>query len=87
MPDLVLQSHNMNIQHRTGSRASQSASDDGLYLAVRAAFVAQGTSLNRWCLSKGVSRPYAVQVLRGFWTGAKAQVLLKKIVEAAGVER
>jgi len=77
----------MNIKHPTVPRTSQPSNDTGLYLAVRAAFVAQGTSLNRWCLANGVSRPYAAEVLRGVWNGRKAQALRKKIVEAAGVER
>lgn len=66
---------------------SQPDRGESLYLAVRAAFIAKGTSLNRWCLANGVSRPYATQVLRGFWIGRKAQALRKKIVEAAGIKR
>lgn len=64
---------------------SQSAALSDCYLAVRAAFVARGTSLNRWCLENGVSRGYAVQVLRGFWPGAKGRALRAKIIRAAGL--
>ncbi len=77
----------MNVHNHTAPKASQPDRDAGLYLAVRAAFVAKGSSLNRWCLANGVSRPYAVQVLRGFWTGRKALALCKKIIAAAGIER
>jgi hypothetical protein len=37
----------MTTHNHTAPRTSQPSPGDGLYLAVRAAFVAKGTSLNR----------------------------------------
>lgn len=75
----------MNSDHPRGRGHSQGAVGGDRYLAVRAAFIAQGTSLNRWCLGNGVSRPYAAKALRGDLTGAKALALRNMILKAAGL--
>jgi len=61
---------------------STSPSKD-LLAKVRAGFVAQGTSLNRWCAEHGVLYPNARQVLIGTWNGPKGQDLRLRLVEAA----
>lgn len=53
--------------------------DRSLYHEVRAALVASGTSLNAWCLQKGIARQYAEAVLRGNRNGQKAQELKARI--------
>lgn len=58
-----------------------------LYAQVRAGFVSQGTSLNRWCLVNQITRQHAAMALLGGWRGPAAQALLSRILTAAGVER
>lgn len=53
--------------------------------AVRAAFVAQGTRLHRWCRGYGVDPHNARKALIGKWQGAKAEQLRRKIQIAAGL--
>ena len=47
---------------------------------VRATFVRQGTSLNKWCSENGVSRQYVTAVLLGKRNGEKAQKLRNKML-------
>lgn len=54
-----------------------------IYLAVRAAFVNQGTTLNKWCLSNGVSRQSAEKALKGERVGKTALELVDRIVSVA----
>lgn len=77
----------MNMHHRPAPQGSQLAVGDGLYCGVRAAFVGQGTSLNRWCIEHDLSRPCAVQILRGYWTESRAKVLLARILDGAGISK
>lgn len=57
----------------------------GLHLNVRAGFVAQGSSLARWCRQHGIRRQNAEKALLGVWTGPGARQLCARLVEAAGV--
>lgn len=53
--------------------------------AIRAGFVAQGTSFHAWCKDNGVDTSNAYKALSGKWTGPKAMELIIKIkVCAAG---
>ena len=56
-----------------------------LHLNVRAGFVAQGTSLGRWCRDHGIRRQNAEKALNGVWTGPGARKLCARLVEAANV--
>jgi hypothetical protein len=56
------------------------------HLAIRAAFVAKGTSLYGWCRQNNISRQLADAALKGLRKGPKARELAKKIADAAGVE-
>ena len=58
-----------------------------LHLNVRAGFVAQGTSLGRWCRDNGVRRQNAEKALKGVWIGPGARRLCARLVEAAGVRQ
>jgi hypothetical protein len=72
-------------QDATCERAVQQDSHVDLYRRVRAAFVAQGTSLARWCAENGVSRQYAERCLQGSQSGPKALTLRDRVIRAAGV--
>lgn len=56
-----------------------------LVLKVRAGFVAQGSSLSRWCQQNGIDRPNARLCLMGAWDGPKSRMLRMRIAEAAGL--
>ncbi|MCX7070453.1 MAG: hypothetical protein NTW01_05575 [Gammaproteobacteria bacterium] len=56
-----------------------------LHAVVRAGFVAQRTSLHRWCAENGVCRPYCDQVLKGYAAAPKAMALRARLVAAAKV--
>ena len=58
----------------------------GLLATVRAGFIAQGSSLHKWCVEHQVQYPNARQALIGSWSGPKGISLRNKIVEAARVE-
>lgn len=51
---------------------------------VRAAFVAQGTSLNAWCMKNEVVRRTAEQALTGENRSRNAATLARRIITAAG---
>lgn len=53
--------------------------------ATRAAFVAQGTSLNAWCKGNGVVRRTAEQALTGENPSVNAKALAERIIAAAGL--
>lgn len=58
-----------------------------LYLIVRVAFVDQGSSLNKWCISNGVNRQTAERALRGVTTTRNAIALVERIVMEAMSDR
>lgn len=53
---------------------------DDLYRAVRAAFVARGTSLNAWCIANGVNRQTVEKALKGQRFSRRAAALRKNFV-------
>ncbi len=55
-----------------------------VYNAVRAGFVRQGTSLNKWCLANGLNRYTAERALKGDTTTRAALALVAKLAAAAG---
>lgn len=57
-----------------------------LYHAVRAGFVSQGTSLNRWCIAKGVKRQTVDKALRGERFSRYSRELLVELIRDAGLE-
>lgn len=57
-----------------------------LYHAVRAGFVNQGTSLNRWCIANGINRQTAEKALRGERRGGASFQLLNQLLAAAGIQ-
>lgn len=64
---------------------SKIADSDNINNAVRAAFVAQGTSLHKWCRSHRVDPHNARKALIGQWQGEKARKLRQRIKAAAGL--
>lgn len=58
-----------------------------LYLAVRAGFIARGTSLARWCAENQISRQNMRTCLLGAWDGPKAKRLRDQAIKAAGIRR
>ena len=61
------------------------AGSPDLYKAVRAGFVKQGTSLNRWCISKGLNRQTVEKALRGERQSRLSKTVLSDAVAAAGI--
>jgi lambda repressor-like predicted transcriptional regulator len=57
------------------------------YRRVLAGFVLQGTSLNAWCRGAGVKRQNATKALMDQWKGPRAQQVLARILDAAGVHQ
>jgi hypothetical protein len=70
----------------TSKNTPAASSPPTLYLAVRAAFVARGDSLNAWCDKNQVRRQWAEQALKGQSTGPAARQLVKRIARAAGID-
>lgn len=58
-----------------------------LYIQVRAAFVAQGTTLGAWCRERGIAHQNAKSALVGAWNGPKGREVRRKLIEASGVAR
>lgn len=54
-----------------------------LYAEVRAGFVRQHSSLNKWCKTNGARRQNARDALLGVWTGRKARLLIERLVNAS----
>jgi lambda repressor-like predicted transcriptional regulator len=57
--------------------------DPTRYYAIRAGFVAQGTSLRAWCIAAGVSYSDARKALDGRRNGPKARALAAQIEAAS----
>lgn len=55
-----------------------------LHRQVRAGFIAQGTSLHKWCEDNAILPSNARDVLIGRWNGPKGQALRNRIVKASG---
>ena len=51
-----------------------------LYRLVRSGFVAQGSTLHKWCLANGVKRQNARAALLGEWRGAGAVALCLRLM-------
>lgn len=64
---------------------SKSATEQPLLLQVRMAFMAQGTSLHRWCIAEGVDRSYAAKAVTGAYTFPAAKLLRNRILAACGI--
>lgn len=60
-------------------------SDKQLYASVRAGFISQHTSLNKWCKAHGIHRQNARDALLGIWTGESADILCARLIEASSV--
>lgn len=58
-----------------------------LYTTVRAAFIQQGSSLNRYCIQEGIDRVWATNALLGKRNGPKARALRSRLVIASGIGR
>lgn len=56
---------------------------EDLYLMVRAGFVAQGTTLNAWCIANRITRQSVEKALRGQRNGKVSRALRELIIEAA----
>lgn len=54
-----------------------------LYAEVRAGFVRQRSSLNKWCKANGARRQNARDALLGVWNGRKARLLIERLVTAS----
>lgn len=53
---------------------------------VRAGFVLQGLTFNRWCRQHGVEPSSGRQALVGSWDGPKGRALRARIVRAARIQ-
>lgn len=56
-----------------------------LYVAVRAALVAQGSSLSAWCRNKGISRQNAERALKGERHSPAARQLRSELSALLGI--
>lgn len=54
-----------------------------LYADVRAHFILQGKTLNRWCSEVGESRQYVEKCLKGERQGPRARLLLARVIQNA----
>jgi hypothetical protein len=61
-------------------------SDKQLYASVRAGFISQHTSLNKWCRAHGIHRQNARDALLGIWTGDAANALCARLIGASGID-
>jgi hypothetical protein len=59
------------------------APSEDLYLMVRAGFVAQGTTLNAWCIANALNRQTVERSLRGYRNGMRSHLLRERVVAAA----
>lgn len=62
---------------------SQTSASLDLLKAVRAGFVAQGTSLHAYCVAEGLKRQNVSAALSGKWRGPKAEALIQRAVAAS----
>lgn len=60
--------------------------NEQLYASVKASFVSKRSSLNKWCLAKGVRRQNARDALLGVWKGEKGKELRALLIKEAGIE-
>ncbi|MEN3794586.1 hypothetical protein [Fulvimarina sp. MAC3] len=65
------------------SLTTQVAGSPSLYVAVRAGFVNQGSSLNRWCRDNAVNRQTAEKALKGERHSRRAQQLIETLISAS----
>ena len=56
------------------------AASDDLYKAVRAYFIAHGTSLNAWCIANNVNRQTVEKALKGQRYSKKADNLRNRLI-------
>jgi len=56
------------------------AGSDDLYNAVRAALIARGTNLNRWCKAKRINRQTVDKALKGLRFGRRSQAIRDQLV-------
>lgn len=56
-----------------------------LYNIVRAGFVAQGTTMGKWCRANDVNPTNARACLVGVWDGPKGKNLRDKIIDASRI--
>lgn len=56
---------------------------DELDRAVRAGFIARGTSLNAWCIANGVTRQTAEKALKGLRQSKLSKDLVKRLMRDA----
>jgi hypothetical protein len=54
---------------------------DDLYLAVRTAFTARGSSLNAWCIANKVNRQTVEKALKGVTGSRNAQLIRRQLVD------
>lgn len=52
-----------------------------LYRAVRAGFVAQGTTLNKWCIARGVNRQTVDKALKGGRYSKRSLALIEEVIQ------
>lgn len=72
------------LQIEAGEHIASQAPSLELHRQVRAGFIAQGTSLQKWCEDNDILPSNARDVLIGRWNGPKGQALRNKIVKASG---
>ena len=54
-----------------------------LYTAVRAGFVNQGTTLNKWCQANGLNRQTVEKALKGERASKRSLEIISRVVAAA----
>lgn len=64
---------------------TQEKVNQALYVRVRAAFVAEGSTLNGWCRANGTHIQNVREAFFGTWQGPKADALVRRVLEASGV--
>lgn len=60
-------------------------STSGTYRKVRAILALNGTSLACWCQERGITRQWAVAVLKGERSGPAAEALKSRILSELGI--
>jgi len=65
---------------------SERTEEQRLWIAIRAGFVAQGTSLAAWAKSQGIHKENIRSAVLRMRNGPKAKALVKRTAEAAGVK-
>jgi hypothetical protein len=53
---------------------------------IKAHFTLNGTSLNRFCLDKGIDPSHASKAIRGTWKGKRASEIITLISQETGIE-